>query len=655
MPVKNADSALEKNIATRFDDYPVCPDADLWTYYTPQATTFKLWSPVAEEAVVKLYEKGEGGMPLEVYSFEQKNGGLWEIEVPYNLSGIYYTYQVKTEGRWLEETPGIYARAVGVNGKRAMVIDLAATNPPGWENDRGPLVEHPNDIILYELHIRDLTIHPHSGSSHPGKYAGLTEKGTRNRDGLATGFDHIRELGVTHIHLLPAFDYCSVDESKPGEPQYNWGYDPQNYNVPEGSYATDPFNAEVRVKEFKQMVKAVHDEGLGVIMDVVYNHTGFTDEADFNLEVPGYYYRQTNDGNWSDASGCGNETASERAMVRKFIIESCKHWVREYHIDGFRFDLMAIHDIETMNLLTEELKKINPSIVVYGEGWTAGGSPLPDSHKALKANTKKLKQVAAFSDDLRDAVKGSVFDEKSRGFVSGATGVEEKIKFGVAGCTDHPQLDFGWINFSQGGWAAEPWQSVSYVSCHDNHTLYDKLKLSCKGAREEEIKKMHMLANGIVLTSQGIPFLHAGVELMRSKGGEHNSYNLPDSVNRIDWNLKTKNRDVFTWYKELIALRKAHPAFRMPDAGLLARHLVFTVTEAGLVGFQLKDHANGDSWKNILVFYNARKKAVRVPAKGEWSVAVKGDRISPEGFEKVQDETEIPPLSMLMLFQEQVL
>ena len=651
MAIKHSSFALEKNSLLRFKDYPESPDADLWTHYTPEETTFKLWSPMAEEALVKLYEKGEGGIPLQEYSFEKKNGGIWELTLPYNLHGVYYTYQVKTGGSWLEETPGIYARAVGVNGKRAMVLDLSSTNPPGWDEDRGPEVKHPNEMVLYELHIRDLTIHPDSGCSMPGKYPGLTEKGTRNRDGLPTGFDHIRELGVTHIHLLPSFDYCSVDESQLDRPQFNWGYDPQNYNVPEGSYASDPFNAEVRIREFKQMVKDLHEEGLGVIMDVVYNHTGITEKSNFNLEVPGYYYRHTKNGRWSDASGCGNETASERTMMRKFIIESCKHWAKEYHIDGFRFDLMGIHDIETMNLLTEELKKINPSIVVYGEGWTAGASPLPDKQQALKANTTKMKNVAAFSDDLRDAVKGSVFDEKGRGFVSGAKGVEEKIKFGIAGCTNHPQLDFGMINFSQGGWTREPWQSVSYVSCHDNHTLYDKLKASCKGAGEEEIKKMHLLANSVVLTSQGIPFLHAGVEMMRSKGGEHNSYNLPDAVNQIDWSLKTKNLEVFEYYKNLIALRKAHSAFRMPTSEILVRHLEFTLTEPGLVGFQLIDHANGDSWQNILVVYNARKKPVPLTVKGEWTVAVKGEKINPDGLEKVKDKIVIPPVSMLMLFQ----
>ena len=650
--LENAGSVYEKETTPRFDDYPVSPEADLWTRYTPQGTTFKLWSPVAEEAVVKLYEKGDGGVPQGVYPFIRQHGGVWELRLPYNLHGVYYTYQIKTGGYWLGETPGIYASATGVNGKRAMILDLDSVNPPGWENDRGPVVKHPNEAVLYEVHISDLTHHPDSGSSMPGKYLGLTEKGTRNSEGLTTGFDHIRELGVTHIHLLPAFDFSSIDESQPDRPQYNWGYDPQNYNVPEGSYASDPFNAEVRIREFKQMVKNCHEEGLGVIMDVVYNHTGITGNSNFNLEVPGYYYRHTKGGKWSNASGCGNETASERVMMRKFMTESCKYWAREYHIDGFRFDLMAIHDIETMNLLTEELKKINPSIVVYGEGWTAGASPLPDSRKALKANTHKMKYVAAFSDDLRDAIKGSVFEEKSRGFVSGATGSEEKIKFGIAGCTPHPQLNFGMINFGQGGWAKEPWQSVSYVSCHDNHTLYDKLKVSCKRATEEEIKKMHLLANAVVLTSQGIPFLHAGAEMMRTKGGEHNSYNLPDAVNQMDWSLKTKNKDAFEYYKNLIALRKAHPAFRMPSAEMLTKHLEFSVTEPGLIGFQLMGHANGDSWKNIFVLYNAGKKTVSFEVKGEWRVAVKGNDFFPSGHGKAAEKMEAPPLSMLMLYQK---
>lgn len=633
------------------DDFPPHLQADLWTTYSPEGTIFKLWSPLAEKVALKLYEKGDGGAAQEIYLLKKEPQGLWKLKVDKNLNGTYYTFQVKVKGVWLEETPGIYARAVGVNGERAMVLDLASTNPPGWEQDKGPAVGAPNEVVLYEVHVRDLTIHPNSESSYPGKYAGLTEEGTTNKEGLTTGFDHIRELGVTHIHLLPVFDHNSIDERALDKPQYNWGYDPLNYNVPEGSYASDPYRAEVRIREFKQMVKAFHEKGLGVILDVVYNHTALTENAYFNREAPAYYYRHTHDGKWSNASGCGNETASERAMMRKFMIESCSYWVKEYHIDGFRFDLMGIHDIETMNQLARELKKIRPDIILYGEGWTAGASPLPDHQKTLKANVFKMEGIAAFSDDLRDGVKGSVFEGQSRGFVSGAGSTEESIKFGVAGCINHPQLHFHQVNNSGSYWARQPWQSVSYVSCHDNLTLYDKLKVSCPEASEEEIKKMHLLANAIVLTSQGIPFLHAGVEMMRTKQGAHNSYNLPDSVNQIDWSWKSKNKEVYAYYKKLIALRKAHPAFWMPTAELVNRQLEFVATEPGLVGFQLKDHANNDSWKNILVYYNARNSAANIALKGAWRVAAEGESIDLNGQRKVEESVRIPAISMLVLYQ----
>jgi pullulanase len=644
-------SLKKENAQLKYDAYTTAPEADLWTSYSSEETVFKLWSPVAEEVILKLYEKGDGGPGLGTHHLQKEEQGLWVAKLTRNLQGSYYTFQLKVNGVWLEETPGIYAQAVGVNGKRAMVLDLASTNPPDWEKDKGPVLNSPNDAILYELHIRDLTRHPNAGSSMPGNYLGLTEEGTINKEGLSSGFDHIKELGVTHVHLLPAFDHRSIDEAALHRPQYNWGYDPQNYNVPEGSYSSDPFRAEVRIREFKQMVKSFHDKGIGVVLDVVYNHTGLTENANFNLEVPGYYYRHTKDGKWSNASGCGNETASERSMMRKFIIESCTYWVREYHLDGFRFDLMGIHDIETMNLLAAELRKINPSILLYGEGWTAGPSPLPDSRKALKANTHQLKGIAAFSDDLRDGLKGSVFEEKSTGFVSGAADMEESVKFGVTGCTNHPQLDFHKVNYSSAPWAKEPWQSVSYVSCHDNQTLYDKLKASCKGATEEEIKKMHLLANAVILTAQGIPFLHAGVEMMRTKRGEHNTYNLPDEINQIDWHWKTEHKDVFEYYKKLIHLRKAHPAFRMSTSQMLNKHLKFVATETRLIGYQLKDNANGDSWKNMLVYYNARNIAVNIKLNGDWLIAAEGESILLNGGKPAKNSIAIPPVSMLILYQ----
>jgi len=462
----------------------------------------------------------------------------------------------------------------------------------------------------------------------------------------------MKELGITHVHLLPSFDHYAIDETRLDSAQFNWGYDPQNYNVPEGSFSTDPYAAETRIIEFKQMVKTFHDHGIGVILDVVYNHTGRTEQSNFNQEVPGYYYRQWEDGRWSDAAACGNETASDRPMMRKFIIESVRYWSREYHLDGFRFDLMGIHDMETMNQITSELKSIDPSIFVYGEGWTAGDSPLPVSQRALKKNTLHMPQISAFSDDIRDGLKGSVFDDASTGFVSGATAMEESVKFGVVGSIQHDQVNYKAVNYSDAPWAKEPWQAISYVSCHDNHTLYDKLKVSRKDATEADIIAMHKLANAVVLTSQGIPFLHAGVEMLRTKHGEHNSYNLPDAINQIDWHRKKEYTDVFTYYRELIALRKNHPAFFMPDASMVRKHLRFMITSPGMVSFSINDYANGDKWKDIIVIYNSNTSGQSIAVDGTWKIAAMGSIIDEKGITSMSRQLKVPPLSMLIGYRE---
>jgi pullulanase len=421
--------------------------------------------------------------------------------------------------------------------------------------------------------------------------------------------------------------------------------------VPDGSYATDPYKAEVRIKEFKQMVKAFHEAGIGVILDVVYNHTGgVTETSNFNLEYPDYYYRHWENGDLSDASACGNETASEKPMMRKYMIESVLYWANEYHIDGFRFDLMAIHDIETMNELSTALKANNPNTIIYGEGWTAGDSPLPFENRALKANTTSMSQLSAFSDDLRDGLKGSVFDDMSTGFVSGAEGMEETVKFGVVGSVTHPQVDTLAVNYSDQPWASEPWQSIAYVSCHDNHTLFDKLKISRPEASEEEIVQMAILANSVVLTSQSVAFLHAGVEMLRTKGGNHNSYNSPDAVNQIDWAWKKENAEVVDYYKNLIALRKAHPAFRMSSAAEVQANLEFKQVENGLVSYQISNNGNGDAWQNILVVYNARTEPVAINLEGPWKTALFNNMFG--GNEGIQGSINVPAISMTILYQD---
>jgi len=635
-----------------FDAYPTTISENLWLTYSKESTLFKLWAPTATEVTLRLFKKGNDKKAFKTYPFEKNRSGTWQIEVAKDLNGTYYTYQVRIGDKWLEETPGIYATAVGVNGNKAMVIDMESTNPVGWKEDNGPKLTYPNKAIIYELHVRDMTIHPQSGSSMPGTYLGLVESDTKGPKNVTTGIEHLKELGITHVHLLPTFDHYSIDETNLSTPQFNWGYDPKNYNVPEGSFSTDPFNAEVRIKEFKQMVKLLHDHGIGIIIDAAYNHTGKTEESNFNQEVPGYYYRHWEDGSYADAAACGNETASERAMMRKFIIESTTYWIKEYHIDGFRFDLMGIHDIETMNQVSEAIKAINSNALLYGEGWTAKDSPLPEENRALKKHMQQLPQISAFNDDLRDGLKGSVFEDKNLGFVNGARNKEESIKFGIVGAIKHPQVNYDRVNYSNEPWTSEPWQAINYVSCHDNHTLFDKLKISRPDADSRELIAMDKLANAIVLTSQGTPFLHAGSEMLRTKYGEHNSYNLPDSINQLDWNRKNDYYDVFEYYKNLIKLRKAHPAFGMISAEAVRQHLTFQKDTDGLVSYIISDHANDDSWKNILVIYNANHKKLNYKISGIWQIAVNGSTFDFLGSRSATDTLEVPPLSMFIAFQK---
>ncbi len=639
-----------------FTDYPVYDKSDLGLQYSKQASSFKLWAPSANEARLNLYESDHSTTPIKKVSLEITNAGTWLTTIKGDLKGQYYTFQTKVNGVWGKEVPDPYVKAVGVNGKRGQIIDLKDTNPPNWGKEVRPPLSSFSDIIIYELHVRDLSMHPNSGIQTKGKFLGIIESGTTNPDGLATGLDHLKELGVTHIHLLPSYDFLSVDESRPEDNEFNWGYDPQNYNVPEGSYATNPSDGAVRIKEFKQLVKTLHENGLRVILDVVYNHTGATEESNFNQLVPGYYYRQNESGGFSDASACGNETASDRPMMRKFIRESVKYWVEEYHIDGFRFDLMGIHDIETMKQVAATVQSIDPSIFVYGEGWTAGDSPLPEPQRALKKHTSRISGVAAFSDDMRDAVKGHVFTATERGFASGKSAQEESVKFGIIASTQHPQVDYEKVNYSNAPWAAQPTQTINYVSCHDNHTLWDRLLNSQPDISEEERINMHLLANTIVLTSQGIPFLHAGVEMLRTKEGVENSYKSPDSINRLDWSRKTKYKQVFDYYKALIQLRKNHPAFRMPTTEMIQNHLSFLeLEEPNLIGYRITDHANGDDWKEIVVFFNGNQiaKSVTIPS-GNWKVALEGAAINESGLRNIENEVEIviPSSSAMILYQK---
>jgi len=631
---------MQEMNAQDYKSYPVYEGSDLGLVYTPAAAQFRIWSPLAADAQLLLYKYDEDKIPYQTIRLKKAEKGTWFVKVNKNLQGVYYAFRVLINNKWNDAVPDPYVKAVGANGKKGQVINIASTNPAGWTKDKSPAFSEQNnatDAVIYELHIRDASIHASSGVKKKGGFAGLAEAGTKTPGGTATALDHLQELGVTHIHLLPFFDYNSVDETKPNTPQYNWGYDPLNYNVPEGSYSSNPVDGATRIRELKQMIKAFHDKGLRVVMDAVYNHTGVTEASNFNQLVPGYYYRHKKDGSFSDATACGNETASEMPMMRKFMLESVLYWVKEYHIDGFRFDLMGVHDIETMNLISRELHKIKPDILLYGEGWTAGDSPLPEDQRAVKKNAFMLDRIAVFSDDIRDGIKGSVFDIKDRGFATGKAGMETSIRFGIAAACDHPQVDFQQVNYSKAPYAKAPWNVITYCECHDNNTLWDKISLSYPAASEADRKRMHRLALTIVLTSQGIPFLHAGTEFFRSKEGVENSYKSPDSINAIDWTQKEKNKSFNDYIKQLIALRKAHPAFRMNTTDQLKQQLHFEKSEPGTIIYTLDGSAVKDSWKKIWIGFNGTTEDAFVSLpKGEWKDALGKETEILKEFAKIE-------------------
>lgn len=646
--------APAKNEYASYELYPVRSGSLVEMEYAPEGTRFSLWAPTADEVRLMLYNEGEGGHAYRTVSMEAGEEGVWHTTVAEDLLGKFYTFNVKTGDRWLGDTPGIFAKAVGVNGHRAAIIDLRSTDPEGWADDRRPPLRSAADVVIYEMHHRDFSISPASGIEHKGKFLALTEAGTRSPEGLATGIDHLRELGVTHVHLLPSYDYASIDETRLDENRYNWGYDPLNYNVPDGSYSTDPYRPDVRIREFKQMVQALHQAGIRVILDVVYNHTFSIDGSNFERTAPGYFYRQRPDGTYADASACGNETASDRPMMRKYIVESVLHWAREYHIDGFRFDLMGIHDIRTMNEVRAALTALDPSIIVYGEGWAAQAPQLPQDSLAMKANTYRMPGIAAFSDEMRDALRGPFNDNKQGAFLAGLPGGEESIKFGIVGAVQHPQVCNDSVNYSQAPWAGEPTQMISYVSCHDDMCLVDRLRASIPGIKDDELARLDKLAQTAVFTSQGIPFIYAGEEVMRDKKGVHNSYQSPDSINAIDWSRKALHADVFAYYKGLIQLRKNHPAFRLGSAELVRRHLEFLPVEGkNLVAWRLKEHAGGDRWEDIVVVLNSRREPARVAVpQGNYTIVCKDGAINEDGLAKVSGaELTVPAQSALIAWK----
>jgi pullulanase len=631
-------------------DYPVYDGSDLGVHWKKDNTSINLWAPSAEMVSFQLYKNGSGGQPIKVIQLMKQKKGNWISSIPGDWDGYYYTFKVKYNNKWLYEVPDPYAKAVGVNGHRGMIVNLDATNPLNWSFDKHPELKKPTDAIILEVHIRDASIHPNSGILHKGKFLGLTETGTKSSAGLPTGLDYFKTLGVTHVHLLPSFDFKSLDESL-NTPAYNWGYDPKNYNVPEGYYATNPFDGKVRINEFKKLVQSFHQHNIGVILDVVYNHTGDTENSLFNQLVPDYYYRKNTDGGFSNASGCGNEMASEKPMLRKFMIESLLFWVNEYHIDGFRFDLMGIHDIKTMDMVIDTLKKVKPDILLYGEGWTAGGSPLPDNQRAIKSNIHQLPGIAAFSDEVRDGIKGHVFTPTAKGFVSGNYELTESVRYGIVGGVFHPQIQYEKVNYTTSAWANEPNQTIVYASCHDNHTLWDRLTIANPGATFQEKVAMQKLALGIVLTSQGIPFLHAGCEFLRSKNGVENSFESPDSINQLDWDLRDQNVSVSNYISDLIQLRKTHPAFRLGNASDIRQYLTFDkVQNEGLINYRI-EKAPEEPWKNIQIIFNGTDKnqSVLIPF-AHWKTVADDNQVflNPEnGF--TGKNVMVKPYSMLIL------
>lgn len=615
---------------------------DLELCYTAKRSTFTVWAPTAEAVKLRIYETGEGGEPISEQllrkdSLEQ----VWRGCLEGNWEGKFYTFAIRIQKQWLPETPGIWAKAVGINGNRAAIINPVATNPVGWESDRRPPMPDPTSIVVYEMHHRDMTMHASSGIQHKGKYKAWTETQSQTDKGFRTGLAHLKELGITHVHLLPSFDFESIDERKPDQNSYNWGYDPKNYNVPEGSYSTNPFDPANRIREFKEMVQNFHQAGIRVILDVVYNHTHTAAHSPFSLTVPHYFYRYWPDGKPGNASACGNETASEKAMMRRYMVESVKYWIQEYHIDGFRFDLMGIHDIATMNTIREAANLLDPTILIYGEGWNAGDSPLPIAQRAIKAHAKQIPGIAVFNDDLRDAVKGSYSNNRDKGFASGKRGMEMSVKFGIVGAIDHPQIDYNKVNYSKSAYTLSSLQAIQYVSCHDDLCLVDKLKASNPGASVETLKRMHKLAHTIVFTSQGIPFLFCGEEIFRDKKGIHNSFQSPDSINAIDWNLKETHQDLFLYYQKLIALRKNHPAFRMATAAEVNQHLTFLPVSSPLVvAFTLNAPQADDAWSQIVVVHNGNNSTICIDIpRDSYKVIVEDGQICEQGLAVFKGKT----------------
>ena len=624
---------------------------DLGAVYTKKYTAFRLWAPTADAVTLCLYREGDGDCLSDTLPMKRDVQGTWTIRVDGDLWHVYYTYRLERSGKTVESQDP-YSVAVGVNGQRSMVLDLKETDPENFKEDHGPVFSNRTDLVICEISVLDSTADGSSGVKYPGKYLGLAEKGTKNKEGEATGLDYLKSLGITHVQIMPMYDFASIDEAAPKKREYNWGYDPLNYNVPEGSFSTDPFHGEVRIREMKEMIAAFHREGIGVIMDVVYNHTYDLDSCLQKCE-PDYYYRM-NGTRYSNASACGNEIASEQPMMRKYIVESVCYWAREYHVDGFRFDLMGVLDIDTMNEISRRLKEINPYIILYGEGWTGGTSTMPEFRRAMKRNARMLDGIGMFSDDIRDMVRGHVFYNKDCGYVSGKEKMKVAVRYCATGGVWHPQVDYAAYTYAAGGtWTDTPEKVINYVSCHDNLTLWDKLQISRPDCDAGERLGMNRLAAAMVFTAQGVPFFLSGEEFARTKpagkNGEvsENSYNLPYETNvlRYDWNDEQK--ELQQYYRGLIAFRKAHKGLRMTDAEEIRQNILFMeMTSEQTIAFIIRQPE-----ETLLVAYNAsgRKETLLLPDDRTWTLYIDDLHAGTEPIGSVHSNMELPATGCVVL------
>lgn len=603
--------------------------------YTPEKTTFTFWSSVAEKMEVRLYNTYDAA-EFDVITLQEQEGDFWTATIKGDQVGKFYTVCSYQNGEWGQESPGIFAKAVSVNGQKAAIIDMQTTNPEGWENDQRPAMTDMTDIVVYETHMRDFTISDQSGITNKGKFVAMTETGAKTTDGLTSGIDHLKELGITHIQILPMYDYGSVDETTLALNKYNWGYDPVNYNVPEGGYSTNPYDPTTRIREAKAMIQALHAAGIRVVMDVVYNHTFSVEGCALGRVVPNYFYRMNEDGTYANGSGCGNETASDKEMMRKFMVESVCYWAREYHIDGFRFDLMGIHDQETMRQIRAALDEIDPTIITYGEGWAAMAPAYPYEQLAMKQWTYTMPRVGAFSDDIRNALIGSPFDHH-RGFASGNTASRDAVRYGLVA---YPE------------WSGEPMQHVSYITCHDNYCLRDRIEVAAAEETETTKLRMNKLAQTAVMVSQGMTFFYGGEELFRTKQGIENSYQSPDSINTIPWENKKLYSDLYQYYCEIIKIRRQHKGFRLGTAELVKNHVELPETNnEGLIIYRIKDLQGIDTAASLIVLLNGTAEAIEAEIpQATYTVLAQDAQANANGMGTIEaGKVQVAPYSATIL------